>query len=300
MTDTRPREAANDNLPVRANSFATLAERRAWLETLTANDNKPRKARTATPRHADLATRLRALLTWRAASAGSDWTSVAENDNEPGVPPLLDSTYEIRPRLSEIERALKDVEFTSVRHARLGGGGDEHVVPVGGDIEYGPNLAPRRKREKPKPPCVARLGSLRFSNGQQAEWAAVRTEAGIQYRHLRIPLGGIVDCNGRKVRDRFGAPKSADPDEASVTVGGSVSASRGALVWQDPVANNQNAATVRAAVDADTAAILDLALRASNFKQIGQHLGHRGKHAERKGKEALLAACEKLDAALAE
>ncbi|RWE46905.1 MAG: hypothetical protein EOS79_11045 [Mesorhizobium sp.] len=287
--------------PVRESDFSDLASRRAWLASIAANDNPlPRKAApTSNPRHGKHAAQLRSLLTWRAASQEADWTSVAVNDNDlddggETVPLLLDSTYEIRPRLSEITAAIKDVKLVERRHARLGGGGDPHVVAVGGDVERGPVLSQTKK-----PQCVIRLGALRLSNGSQAEWAPVRTEAGIQYDWVRIPLGGIVDCKGRKARDKFGAAKGPKQPGFSVSVGSSGRASSGAVAWNDPLAEAQDAACIRASVKAETATILDLALRAANFREIGEHLGHRGRHAERRGREALIAACGELDAALA-
>lgn len=284
---------------VRGSDFSDLAARRAWLESIAANDNPlPRKAApTSSPRHGKLAAQLRALLTWRAASRESDWTSVAVNDNdtEDGgeiVPLLLDSTYEIRPRLSEISAAIKDVEFAERRHND--GRGTLHVVPAGGDIERGPVLSQTKK-----PPCISRLGGVRFSNGKHAEWAPVRTEVGIQYDWVRIPLGGIVDCKGRKARDKFGAAKGPKQTGSPANVGSSSCASSGAIAWTDPLADAQDAANIRASVKPGTATILDLALRAANFREIGEHLGHHGKHAQRRGREALLAACKELDAALA-
>lgn len=284
---------------VRGSDFSDLAARRAWLTSISANDNPPprKAAPTSSPRHGELSVQLRSLLTWRAASQESDWTSVAVNDNDPDdggetVPLLLDSTYEVRPRLSEISAAIKDVEFAERRHND--GGRSLHVVPVGGDIERG-----TVRSQRGKPPCVVRLGALRFSNGEQAEWAPVRTEAGIQYDWVRIPLGGIIDCKGRKARDKFGAAKGPRQTGSPATVGSNACASSGAIAWTDPLADMQDAASIRASVRPETATILDLALRAANFREIGEHLGHRGKHAERRGRDALLAACKELDAALA-
>lgn len=44
--------------------------------------------------------------------------------------------------------------------------------------------------------------------------------------------------------------------------------------------------------------LLDFALRAANFQEIGERLGYSGKHAARKGKEALIDAWEELEAVL--
>jgi hypothetical protein len=271
----------------------------AWRANAPANDSGilPRKAQSsARPRHAALADQCRSLLAWRAAFGGSDWTVVAENDNDPlgEVPPLLDSEYEIRPRVSEIMAALKDVQFDRRQHAKLDGGGDLHLVPVGGDMERGPVHG-----SKDMPHCVTRLGSLHFSNGGRTEWAPVRTETGIEMQAIRIPRGGLVSHGNRKARDRFTRRKGAANDNTPPTVGQSAGASSGAMVFDDPVADASEAERLRQVVRPETAAVLDRALVAGNMRDIGEHLGFRGKTAERKGKEALISACAELDAVLA-
>ncbi|MER8921700.1 hypothetical protein [Mesorhizobium sp. M0802] len=281
----------------------------AWAANTAANDNAvlPRKAApTARPRHGVLSKKLRSLLLWRAISQGSDWTSIAANDNEVDedgkpVPLLLDSVYEIRPRLSEIYRAIEDVQFTERTHAKFDGGGSVNVIAEGGDIERGPVLVRSKRR---KPDCIVRMGGLRFSNGEQAEWAPVRTERGIEYDWVRIPLGGIVDCQGgkgkwRKAGDRFGRAKGPLVDQTATPTVGMGDASEGAISWVDAVADRHDAARIRASIQPETAKILDLAMRAANFREIGEAYGHRGKHAERRGKAAVIEACEELDRTLA-
>lgn len=277
----------------------------AWQRNAANNESEilPRSAsRTKVPRHAELAGKLRALLTWRAASAIGDWTVVAANDNRPkGEPLLLDSEHETRPRLSEIARAIKDVNFEERRHAKLGGGGSPNVVATGGDIERGPvspgSLRPRRE----VPDCIVRLGRLEFSNGAKEEPALVRDAVGnIAKGAVRIGLGGITRLGSYRARDRFTAPKGAANDNlAPRTVGISVNANLGAVDFCDPLADVDEMARIRMAVKPATAELLDFAIKAANFREIGERLGLAGKHAERQGKAALLAACEELDAALA-
>lgn len=103
-----------------------------------------------------------------------------------------------------------------------------------------------------------------------------------------------------KAYERFARPKgAADDNLASVNVGVSANANRGAYAFDDPVADADEAAFVRKSIKPETADILDFALVAANLRQIGERLGHSGKHAERRGKQALVAACEELDAILA-
>ncbi len=279
----------------------------AWSINAPTRDSEvgPRKVRkTEKPRHDDLARKLRALLVWRSLFAGSDWTVVAANDNrDEREPELIDSEFNIRPRLGEIFRALVDVEFTERRHARLGGGGEIDVVATGGDIERGevwPGSV--RRRLKAPPPTIVRLGRLEFSNGGKEEPALVLVAGKPAPGAVRIELGGLtrfaVGTRG-KARDGFGKPKGANDNTPPATVGGSQAASRGAMNFRDPVADAQEAERVRRAVAPGTARLLDLALRAANFREIGEQLGHSGKHAERKGKAALIEACGELDGVLA-
>jgi hypothetical protein len=279
----------------------------AWQRNAPKNDSavQPRTAvKSDTPRHSDLANKLRSLLVWRSLSAGADWTLIAANDNNApeNGPDLIDSDFTIRPRLGEIFRAIEDVEFVERRHAKLGGGGDVNVVATSGDIEranvWPSSLRPRRIA----PASIARLGKLEFSNGGHEEPALILSARGVEPGSVRIPLGGLTRfANGRRGRaqDGFGKPKGANDNDAPATVGCSQSASSGAVDFCDLVAGDQEARHVRCAVAPGTAMILDFAIRASNFREIGERIGYTGKHAERKGKAALIESCEELDAVLA-
>lgn len=284
----------------------TPARHRLALAAIAANDNHeppPRKARTSSPKHAALAQQMKSLLRWRAIRGGSDWTDVADNDDASSGKVSWDAELEMRPRLSEVARELEGVEFVVRRHARLGGGGGDHVVTAGGDIDRGPNLAPLRRDErlagksaKQRPHAIVRIGAMRFSNGRQTERGPIRNAVGeIVIGDIPIPLGGLVDFKGRKPRDRFGAPKGSAGD---VPAERNPSVSAGAIAFEDPVAEAQEAEVILAAVKPATATLLDLALRAANFKEVGAHLGYRGKAAERRGKTALIEACAELDAVL--
>ncbi|WP_333898676.1 hypothetical protein [Agrobacterium pusense] len=255
----------------------------------------PRKAaKTESPRHGDLSKKLKSLLTWRAITRGSDWTAV--NDNNQEGPPLIESDHTIRPRIKAIERALTGVEFSERRHAKLGGGGEVNVIPVTGDIEHGKTL---RQDGKKKPECVVRLGLLHFSNGGIEERALVRDEVGgVSMGPVRIPLGGLVRVGRYKTIDRFQRAKGAANDNTPLSANTSETARAGAIAFDDPVAHAQHAEFIRTAVKPSTAEVLDFALVAANMRQIGERLGFSGKHAERQGKQALIAACEELDAIL--
>jgi len=278
---------------MKASDFKTLAERREWLEKQAANDNV-RRAKTTKPRHADIAQHCRPLLRWRELMSPGDWTAVPANDND-DEKPGWDAILAQRPRVGEMMLALKDVKFKTIRHAKLGGGGAEHVIPVGGRVEYG-------KGQRGKPPCVVRLGSLRFSNGQNVERGEILKDGIVQIGDIRIPLGGLVSYKGYGVHERYERPKGSkakgDEDEVEPAVPRRPT-NPGAVSFADPLETAETAERVRDMVKPETAAILDRALRAANFADIGRLRGYRGKNAERRGKEALLAACAELKTALA-
>jgi hypothetical protein len=234
-------------------------------------------------------------------AGGSDWTSVADNDNfdddEQTIAPNVDCLHEVRPRVTEIMVAIKGVEFAERREAKLGGGGDVVMVPVGGDMERGQT---KKQGKKEKPDCVTRLGRLMFSNGETEEPALISDEMGRVVRgSVRIPLGGLVRIGPHRPRDMFRKPKGAENDNIDPTVGRSLTASAGAFDFVDPIADMQEAEYVRKAVGRETADILDHALVAANFAEIGERLGFEGKTAERRGKAAVLKACKVLDEKLA-
>ncbi|MEH3090762.1 MAG: hypothetical protein PGN20_01705 [Agrobacterium cavarae] len=289
-------------MPFQTDTSWTPSAYRKALAAWQANNPQGQHATTArkavptsSPRLGDLSQKLKSLLTWRTITRGSDWT--AANDNSDHGPVLVDCDHTIRPRISALSRALVGVDFQERRHARLGGDGAPNVVPVGGEIERGRVM----KQKGRKPECVVRMGALYFSNGGVEERALIRDEVGrISMGAVRIPLGGLVRVGRHKAYERFARPKGAANDNmAPVNVGVSANSNRGAYAFDDPVADADEAAFVRRTIKPDTAAILDFALVAANLRQIGERLGHTGKHAERKGKQALIKACEELETILA-
>lgn len=261
-------------------------------------DITPRKAKKATkPKHSDLSKKLRSLLTWRAMASGSDWTSVAANDNsEQPAKPNVDSLHEVRPRVSEIMSLLKGIEMVERREAKLGGGGDLVIMPIGEDVERGRT---KRQGRKPKPDSIIRVGRLHFSNGAIEEPALVRDELGkISRGSVRIPLGGLTKVGTLGPRDIFRSRKGAANDNWP-TAGKSLTASPGAFDFADPIADQQVVVHVRKAVGAANARTLDHALVAATFGEVGERLGFKGKTAERRGKAAVIAACDALEKELA-
>lgn len=264
----------------------------------------PRKAAVAKkPKHADLSRKLRSLMTWRAMSSGSDWTLMPDNDNdENGRKKQMnpDCIIDIRPLPSEIMAVIKrgvehgSLDVTEKQQAKRGGGGEIVRVVSGEDVERGKVY----RQGKGIPDCIVRIGNMQFSNGGNVEHAMVLDVTGKpKMGEVRIPLGGLIKIGPHRLRDYFRKPKGSPvaANDNDITVGASLTATYHAVDFADPVADAQERERVRKAVGRDTARILDHALVAANFAEIGEQLGYGGKTVERRGKLALIAACEALE-----
>ncbi|MDR6955223.1 hypothetical protein J2X65_004602 [Ancylobacter sp. 3268] len=273
----------------------TPAEHRAivdhWRLRAPANDSDilPRD-RPGKGRHADLADLAPALRSWRslcqaAEPLSTNWMLAAANDNasdEPfdcyedewtqaPPPPSIDSAMEMRPRPEEIVRAMGDVE---VAYSEYGG----PAVPVGGDVEVHPTAEPAVIGGTPCAP-LARLGALRFATGEAYERVLVRREDGaIKKADRRIPKGALTHCGAFPVRDRLTAWRGS--------AGGAVDPQ--AMVpppcMDDRIDAGRLACRVRERLSANDVAVLDAALEAQNFADIGRLFGFTGRTARRRGK----------------
>lgn len=271
----------------------------AWAANAPANDNeiRPRKAKTVKPKHVGLADEMRSLLRWRELRHGTSWTDVAANDNEADddapVLAALDSNFEIRPTIKEMMSAVEAVAFEERKNTD----GTLNVVPVGGDIRRAP--IGRSMGRKKRPTVIVKLGRLELSNGDRTERALILDEAGrLRKGDVRLPLGAIIKCGPRKAREVYTGAKGAANDNNPSTVGVKLTAGAPAFDFADPVAEADEARHIVQAVG-EHARVLDVAIHAANFSDVGASLGYSGKTAERRGKSAVMAACKVLDAVLA-
>ncbi|MGB3500982.1 MAG: hypothetical protein WBA44_05105 [Mesorhizobium sp.] len=297
---------------------------------LAPEDAKP----TASPRHASIASKLlRPLRTWRSATSPEQPVSTAwlrydlkpdndnfEEDDEP-VPMLLDTVSEIWPSEKEMHRewAKKDretgkplVEYRDAPVARLSKLDDSEPkaapirVAVGGDVEFGVQralpdyAAPEDEEPAPKRDrrIVTRIGRMTFSNGEQQEPGHVLRMGKAVKANITMPAGALIGFRGRRPTDKFRAAKGSLPETvATVGIGGR---NPGVGLCPDPLADAEWSLTIRDGVGEATAAILDCAMTAANFTEIGEMLGKHGKNAERAGKKALIAACDRLERFIAD
>lgn len=271
----------------------------------------PREAQTASPRHRKLSGKLKGLMAWKHATQPDEplqtsWMRYdlhADNDNsfdehdEP-IPAILDSETEIRPSINELEREwLGPKESPNFYRNGVAVEGDivhgvQKNVPEYAASDISGERAPRRDRR-----IVTRIGRLEFSNGDQVEKCTVLKFGQPSPGEVRMPAGALVRYRGRKPEENFRDAKGSLPEtEATVGIGGH---NPGSLPCPDPVVDHEWAATIRKLVGEETARVLDLAITASSFREIGEAFEKQGKHAERVGKKMVLDACGKLDAILA-
>jgi len=244
---------------------------------------------------------LPALRTWRELSSPSEplttnWLIGAGNDNvadEPfdpyedewkdaPPPPSIDSEMEVRPRPDEMMRSIGDVEIAYGESDKC------HAVAVGGDMDVHPGSDPVIIGGMPCAP-LARLGMLRFGNGKTVERVLLRTEGNvIKKGDRRIPRGALTHCGPFPVRDRHASWRGAISEKMDPrSTGPSTS-------MDDRIDAERLAGRLRQQLSADDVAVLDAALEAANFEDIGRLFGRRGKAAERLGKSLLLDAAVRL------
>jgi hypothetical protein len=188
-----------------------------WKKTAPDCDSKIFPApirKTVKPRHRALSLELSALLAWRgnaqqAASPLATNFSLPGNDNSAAFDTnngkdgkredrSLDSRHEYRPTAEEIMKGLADVEF------------NERGIPIGGDIEYGPEYSSKRFHGLR---TIHRLGSLRF-----APYDKILANDDSPPRGSLVAWRASATRRGRLPGDAFSRPKGSKPrDQEDVT-----------------------------------------------------------------------------------
>lgn len=297
----------------------------AWLANAPSTDGPifARNARTDNPKSQSLSEKLRALLVWRSITdpepeLSTSWMRHdvrADNDNfdDDASLPLLDCEYEIRPSVPELARAWRGTTDAPINYRP---GIKERcdnpqaptirpAVAVGGDIDVGvhksvPELAASEiddnKPARSDRAVVTRIGALEFSNGQQVERCTVLKFGKAARGEVRMPAGALIRFKGRVPVERYRAAKGASV--ASEPTVGHGTGSVGSGLCPDPLEARDWSEAVRRLVGTETAKVLDLAVRAANFREVGEAHGKRGKHAERFGRAVVEQACARLDEVL--
>jgi hypothetical protein len=254
------------------------------------------------PRHRGLAGELQALLRWKAAVTPivplqSNWSIVPANDNAPPLAEnssaerggmLVDRLTETRPRVKETLRQMGDAaDFRTFRHARFGGDGEWDIAPTAPDT---------RDNEGQ----VVRIGRLRFSDGT-AEEPCMRWSGGkLVFSCARVPAGGLTHYSDRwRVSDEFSEQRgNGRHDEAQAWASVRKSVSTGSVAHPNNFAEAQLDALARAGMSDTDVKVLDKAISADNFADVGAVLGLSGKRAEREGQIALRRAVKNFSASI--
>lgn len=289
-----PARPANDNAPITADSFASLAERRAFVQREQARPD-PVLALPTLKRLGRVAPVLVPLWKfWRdlqatpapniysapeivadLATAGAlrPEVDLLGEDAEPantGFAEGGEQDLEVRPTIVEIERALEGAGRVAVV-CTVRGGARYDVRRIERPCERGPN---------------ARIGDLVFRNGQLVRWGT--TARGVALRpveRLRASKGSRQKPPARDLRwlVQTDAPivKNAGFLAGKVHSTGRSGAPLECFAEQE-VERRAADNGLRAALGPH-ADILDMSIGDATAREIGEARGYHGKHAERRG-----------------
>lgn len=293
LSPLQPARPANDNAPITADSFASLAERRAFVQREQTRPD-PVLALPTLERLGRVAPDLVPLWRfWRDLQSTPAPTIYAapeivadpaiagtlrpergvEAEAEPvntGFSEGGEQDLEVRPTVAEIERAMEGAGRVAVVCAVLNGVRSD-VQRIERPLVLGANT---------------RIGDLVFRNGRLVRWG--RTARGVSLKpieRLRAPKGNRQKPPARDLRwlVRTDAPfaRGAGFMAGEVHSTGRSGAPLECFAEQE-VERRAADQSLRAALGAH-ADILDLAIGDATAREIGESRGYRGKHAERRG-----------------
>lgn len=290
------------------------AGRRAILARIdAANDNHPtRVEESEIPRHAKHEPELRGLLVWRRLR-------IAEGKTEtPGTWMQAAGAWSDLPQGAEASVENLWPVATLIRAAHDGVDYCERsgaVVPYGGKsgaLEYSeatgrlvrlgrlvladdlrPEAANDDEQEEPEVLAVDEVFDRAISGDR---WGCGNISTDRRYNAKIARAGSIIGIRHKTAKGKWvtlttprnpdGAyrKRSTEPPEP---------------IFPDDSADAQGRLTsLLAVLSPQTVLVLDAALEAQNFREIGELLGKTGKHAERVGKQALIDACTELQTGL--
>ncbi|HEV7337138.1 MAG TPA: hypothetical protein VGO06_14285 [Bosea sp. (in: a-proteobacteria)] len=310
------------------------AGRRAILELLRAADNDnetdPRQAHSDRPRHRTWQEEFQALLIWRrlrdaseADACGSTWLKAAGDPDAP-------TNAEASKPLDWTEDDLIMAASLGVRWKQVGG----RLVPADGQLEYGPTgrlircgaliladdlVAANDDDPKPQPANDAAqveiIGGIRRPTEREDEpddpEDVAPSIADIMGRVLhpsddinrgrrdgaRVRGGSIIGILHRKKNSDkvIVRTEPRNPAGRFRPRKGKLPPPRVIESPNDVVDAKHRLGRILSKLSGDTAMVLDFALRAANFSEIGEVFGKSGKNAERVGKQKLIDACAEFE-----
>ncbi len=293
LSPLQPARPANDNAPITADSFTSLAARRAFVQREQTRPD-PVLALPTLERLGRVAPDLVPLWKfWRdlqstpaptiyappeiVADPAIAGTLRPENGIEAEAEPVNsgfseggEQDLECRPTIAEIERAMEGAGRVAVV-CTVRNGQRSDVRQVHRPCERGPN---------------ARIGDLVFRSGRLVRWG--RTARGVALKpieRLRAPKGNRQKPPARDLRFlvRTDAPfaKGAAFLAGEVHSTGRSGAPLECFAEQE-VERRAADESLRVALGAH-AAILDMAIGDATAREVGESRGYKGKHAERRG-----------------
>lgn len=289
----QPQQPANDNAPITAESFAGLAERRAFVQRVQAKPEPVLALPTLERLGRAAPDVVRLWKFWRDIQAAPsphiynqpeivhDHATAGSLRTENGIeddPETVNTGFseggeqdlECRPTIAEIERAMEGAGRVSVVCMVLNG--------VRSDV--------RQVRRPCERGSHARIGDLVFRNGVMVEWG--KTKRGVPLapvERLRASKGSRKPQPKRNLRwlVRTNAPIAKN---AGFMAGIAASTGRSGAPLEcfaeAEQARKAEDSNLRAALGAH-AKILDMAIGDATAREIGERRGYHGKHAERRG-----------------
>ena len=292
------------------------------------------------PRHASMAEQLAPTMAWRdrpetegpVEPVKTNWSTVAANDNNPED--VVDFGHErkilITPSVREIMRQVETgpmVRNEAGQIIRIGtlrfsdgtqtekaytNGPDGKLIRMDARMPSGAMLGMREETEaalggKSITQRYAELSNSYFAASFGVEYpryirgGKVRREVKITAEERKALLAGplppitycppALPCGTKNVADAFNGMKKGRKGES------------GSIPWVDLATLQSNRSRWREVMrelKPKTKKVLDAAMSAKNMAEIGALDGYGGKHAQRRGKAALIAANDNLAAAIAE
>jgi hypothetical protein len=275
----QPHRAVNDNSPLAADSFTSLADRRAFVQRKQLNPdpvlNLPQLERLgrSSPDTAHLWKFWRDLQSAAAPDVYAEPEIIVDEGEEPantGFSEGGEQDLEIRPTVEELLRAIEGAGRVSVICA----------------VRNGERFSVRQERRPLTLGNNTAIGDLEFRKGCLVRWG--RTSRGVPLKpveRLRAEKGNRKKPPTRDLRRlvRTDAPLARLVDflggETAST--GRSGAPLECFVEAEQVRKAKQS-QLRAALG-QHAEILDLAIGDATAREIGEQRGHRGKTAERRG-----------------
>ncbi|KRE22556.1 hypothetical protein ASE66_25535 [Bosea sp. Root483D1] len=292
------------------------AGRRAILSRIdAANDNQPtRVEESEIPRHAKHEPELRPLLVWRRlriaegkTEAPSTWMLAAGASSD--LPQVAEASVENLWPVATLIRAAQDgVDYCERSGAIIPYGGKSGALEYSegtgrlvrlGRLVLADDLRPESANDDEPEDEAGDVLAVDEVFGRAISgdrWGRGNVSTDRRYNTKIARAGSIIGIRHKTEKGKWVTLTTPrNPDGAYRKR----STEQPEPIFPDDSANAQERlASLLAVLSPQTLLVLDAALEAQNFREIGELLGKTGKHAERVGKQALIDSCTDLQAGL--